>query len=205
MTPLQHFACAITQARKVFQADRCVTAWLVFYEATQLAYLNLLEDMPQVKEIDDFWRYVQNMPTTEWLPIIEAEVARVTRRRSLCDDCDAAEVTWPERLCPRCKKTRRLNTYRKAKERVRIRQSMRKCPRCNIEPLTRHQKICGTCRANARGERNRRYQKSLKEHKLRRLQDDFTRGALSTVPSSQLATMAPKNVEQEGVLVGGVK
>jgi len=204
MTPLQHFACAITQACKMFQANRGIAAWLVFHETKQLAYFKLIEAVPQAKEIDDFWRYIQNMPTTEWLPIIEAEIRRITCRKSLCHDCGAVDIVWPEHLCIECKKTRRLNTYRKAKERARIRQSMRKCPRCNIEPLTRHQRNCGTCRANARRERNRRYQKSLKERKLRRLQDKFTTEALSTLPSSRLSTRAPKNVEQEGVLAGGV-
>ena len=205
MTPLQHFACAITQARKGFQADRRVTAWLVFYEATQLAYLKLVEAVPQVREIEDFWRYVQNMPASEWLPIIEAEVARITRERSVCHDCGAAKIIWPERLCSECKKTRRLNAYRKAKERTRAKQQARKCSVCQVQPVANRQRVCVDCQKQNRKKRNQRYQKSLKERILRRLQDKFTTEALSTVPSSQLATRAPKNVEQEGVLVGGVK
>ena len=204
MTPLQHFACAITQARKVFQADRCVTAWVVFYEATQLAYLNLLEDMPQVKEIDDFWRYVQNMPVAKWVPIIDAEIGRITRRKSLCHDCGAVAISWPERLCPECKKTRRLETYRKAKERTHIKQRTRKCPRCKIEPLDCRQKVCRTCRANARRERNRRYQKSLKERKVRRVQPEFTSEGTSTDPISQPVTLSVQSVAPEAVLAGGV-
>ena len=205
MTPLQGFACAITQARKVFQADRCVTAWLVFYEATQLAYLNLLEDMPQVKEIEDFWRYVQNMPASEWLPIIEAEVARITRGRSVCHDCGAAKIIWPERLCSECKKTRRLNAYRKAKEQMRAKQQARKCSVCQVQPVANRQRVCVDCQKQNRKKRNLRYREALKEAAIRRVHADFAREALSTIPTFQVAIRAPKNVEQEGVLVGGVK
>lgn len=204
MTPLQRFAKAVTHARKLFQADRSVCAWLTFYETKQTAHNELAATLPQVKEIPDFWRYVQNMPAAQWLPIIEAEVARITRRRLLCHDCGAAEITWPERLCPECKKTRRLNAYRKAKERTRARQQMRKCSVCQVQPVANCQRVCVDCQKQNRKKRNQRYQKSLKEHKLRRLQDDLARETLSTIPTSQLPTLLAGNVEQEGVLAGGV-
>jgi len=38
MTPLQRFARAVTEARKLFDADRNMSAWLAFYEAKQAAY-----------------------------------------------------------------------------------------------------------------------------------------------------------------------
>jgi hypothetical protein len=130
MTSLQRFANAVTHARNLFHADRGVRAWLVFYEAKQAAYSELVAALPQLEEIRDFWRYVQNMPVAKWMPIIETEVERITRKRSLCHDCGAAEITWPERRCVQCRKERRLDTYRKAKDRARVRQEARKCPVC---------------------------------------------------------------------------
>ena len=145
------------------------------------------------------------MPAAKWLPIIETEVGRITRRRSLCHDCGAVEISWPERLCSECKNARRLETYRKAKERAYIKQRTRKCPRCRTEPLDRRQKVCRTCKATARRDRNRRYQKCLKERKLRRVQPEFTREGTSTIPSFQLATQTAGNVEQQRVLAGGAR
>jgi hypothetical protein len=200
MTPLQDFADTMMKVRKKFNADRDRAAWLVFYETKQSAYAKLVGALPQLKEIQDFWRYVQSMRATEWLPIIEAEVARITRSKSLCHDCGAVEINWPERRCAQCKRARRLDTYRKAKERARVKQRMRKCPRCKAEPLNARQRVCFSCQANARRGRNRRYQKSLKHRKLRRVQAEFTREATSTVPAFQPATLLAKNVEREGVL-----
>jgi hypothetical protein len=97
MTPLQDFARIVTEARKVFDADRNMDAWLVFYDAKQTAYAKLVAALPLVKEIEDFWRYVQNMAPAAWLPIVEREVARITRSKCLCRGCGAVAVTWPER------------------------------------------------------------------------------------------------------------
>ena len=204
MTPLQDFADTIMKARKAFNADGGIAVWLVFYETKQSAYTKLEGALPQLKEIQDFWRYVQSMQAAEWLPIVETEVARITRRRSLCHDCGAAEITWREHRCVQCRKARRLDTYRKAKDRARVRQEARKCPVCNVALLNPRQRVCPTCQANARRERNRRYQKSLKEGKLRRVQPDFTTGGGSTVPLSHPATLLTQNVERKGVLAGGV-
>ena len=197
MTPLQEFADTIMKARKAFNADRDIAAWLVFHEAKQSAYAKLVGALPQVREIQDLWRYVQNMMVAEWLPIIEAEVAQITRSRSVCHDCGAAKIAWPERRCVQCRKERRLDTYRKAKDRARVRREMRKCPVCNVVLLNPRQRVCPTCQANARRERNRRYQKCLKERKLRRVQPDFTTGGGSTVPLSQAAIKLAQNVERK--------
>jgi hypothetical protein len=205
MTPIQEFAHTMVKARRAFTAERRTSAWLAFYEAKQSAYAKVLAALPQVKEIQDFWRYVQNMPAAKWLPIVEAQIKEITRRRSLCHDCRAVKINWPERLCSECKNARRLETYRKAKERARIKQRTRKCPRCKIEPLKQRQKICRTCQAKARCERNRRHQKSLKERRLRRVQAEFTREGGSTILISQPVTMSVQSVESEAVLEGGLK
>ena len=42
MTPLQTFAQTVTEARKMFDASRDTAAWLVFYEAKQIAYAKLV-------------------------------------------------------------------------------------------------------------------------------------------------------------------
>ena len=76
MRPLQCFAEAVTEARKVFDAGRDAAAWLVFYEAKQTAYAKVVSALPQVEAIEDFWRFVQNTAPAAWLPIIEREVQR---------------------------------------------------------------------------------------------------------------------------------
>jgi len=202
--PLQEFRKTFEEARNAFNDGRGITAWLVFYETKQSVYAKLVGALPEVKEIQDFWRYVQNMIAAEWLPIIEAEVARIRRIRSICHDCGAAEITWPERRCVQCRKARRLDTYRKAKDRACFRREARKCPVCNVALLNPRQRVCPNCQANGRRERNRRYQKSLKDRKLRRLQPDSTTGGGSTVPLSKPATMLAQNVERKSVLAGGV-
>jgi hypothetical protein len=205
MTPLLAFAKSITDAQRQFVPGDC-SSWLAFYEAKQTAYGELLRAQPEVRAIEDegFWRCMQNMPLAEWLPTIDAKVERIIRRRSLCHDCGAIKISWPKHLCPECKKARRLETYRKAKERARIKQRTRKCPRCKIEPLDYRQKICRRCRANARRQRNRRYQKSLKERKARRVQPEFTSEGTSTIPISQPVTLSVQSVAPEAVLAGGV-
>jgi hypothetical protein len=206
---LRKFAKAVTEARKVFAAAGGVgaaggvRAWLVFYDAKQAAYAKLVVALPQVAAIPDFWRYVQNMPVAQWLPVIEAQVAQISRSRSWCRACGAVEVTWPSRRCAQCQKARRRQTYRNAKQRKRIKEEMRKCGACQIEPLGPRQRVCFNCKSNARRERNRRYQKSLKERNLRRVQPDFTREDLSTLPGCRVSTPPAPNVEREAVLVSG--
>ena len=206
---LREFAKTVTEARKLFEvvggvgAAGGVRAWLVFYEAKQAAYSDLVDAVPQVPAIRDFWRYVQNMPVMQWLPIIEAEVQHILLTRPYCRDCGAVEVTWPSRRCAQCQKVRRRETDRNAKRRKRIKEEMRKCEACHVEPLGRRQRVCFKCKANARRERNRRYQKSLKEGNLRRVQADFTRENLSTLPACRVSTPSAPNVECEAVLTPG--
>ena len=90
MTPLQPFAQTVTAIRKVFDASRDTAAWLVFYEAKQVAYDKLVAALPQIKEIEDFWHYVQNIAPAAWLPIIEDEILRITQCKHLCGYCVAS-------------------------------------------------------------------------------------------------------------------
>ena len=115
MTPLQEFGNTIMKARKAFNADRGIGAWLVFHETKQSTHAKLMGALPQLKEIQDFWRYVQSMRVAEWLPVIEAQLVRITRWRSLCHDCGAAKISWPDRRCVHCRKARRLDTYVQSK------------------------------------------------------------------------------------------
>lgn len=163
MTPLQDFAQAVTEARNAFDANRDVAAWLAFYEAKQTAYAKLVTALPQVEAIEDFWRYVQNMAPAEWLPIIESEILRITHSEHLCRDCGTVAVTWRKRRCARCLKARRIESYQKAKQRARVKQRMRKCPVCMVEPLNPCCRVCLPCQKASRRARNQRYQKSLKD------------------------------------------
>jgi hypothetical protein len=181
MTPLQDFARTVTEARKVFDADRDMIAWLMFYEAKQTAYAKLVATLPQVKEIEDFWRYVQNRPSVAWLPIIEGEITRITKSRCLCARCQQVKVSWPERFCDECRKVRRSEAVIKSRQTRKLKEQMRKCPICKAAPLEPRQRKCANCKQSARRDRNRRYQKSLKESEIRRLQPNLTREAMLTI------------------------
>jgi hypothetical protein len=181
VTPLQTFGQSVTEARKVFDADRNMIAWLVFYEAKQTAYAKLVTVLPQVKEIEDFWRYVQNMPPVAWRPIIEGEAASITKSRCLCARCQKVKVSWPERFCDECRKIRRSEAAIKSRQTRKLKEQTRKCPICHLTPLHRRQRKCADCKQSARRDRNRRYQKSLEESEIRRLQPNLTREAMLTV------------------------
>lgn len=201
---LRTFANAITEARSVFETSKAgMTAWLVFYEAKQSAYAQLVAAVPHIAEIRDFWRYIQNMPVTQWQPVIEAQIEQMMRNRSSCEQCGAAEVIWPTRRCPACQEATRRETYRKSKQRARLRKRQRKCPVCGIEPLVPRQRVCLRCQDNRRRGRNQRYQKSLKQRNLRRVQPDFTREEMSTVSSPRPFTQLGASVEREAVLTTG--
>jgi hypothetical protein len=181
MTPLQTFAQAVTEARKLFDADRDTAAWLVFYEAKQVAYAKLVAALPQVEEIEDFWRHVQNMSSVAWLPIIHGEITRITKSRCLCARCQEVKVSWPERFCDACRKVRRSEATIKSRQTRKLKEQMRKCPICYSTPLQAKERKCADCKQSARRDRNRRYQKSLKESEIRRLQPNLTREAMLTV------------------------
>jgi hypothetical protein len=181
MTPLQEFARTVTEARKVFDADRDMVAWLVFYEAKQMAYAKLVAVLPHVKDVEDFWRYVQNMAPVAWLPIIEREISLITKSRCLCARCQKVKVSWPERFCDECRKVRRSEAVTKSRLTRKLKDQMRKCPICHTTTLQPRQRKCTDCKKSARRDRNRRYQKSLKESKIRRVQLNFTREAMLTV------------------------
>jgi hypothetical protein len=200
---LRDFAHEVTTARKVFDARRNAPAWLVFYELKQSAYAKLAAALPQVTDIGDFWRYVQNMGPAAWLPIIEREILRITHSKHLCRDCGAVAVTWPERRCAPCQKARRLESYQKAKQRARVKQRMRKCPVCKVEPLNPRCRVCLSCQKASRRARNQRYQKSLKDGSVRRVQPKFTREGMSTVTRNHITTQPRQTVDSEGVLTAG--
>jgi hypothetical protein len=181
MTPLQTFARAVTKARKVFDADRNMVAWLIFYEAKQTAFAKLVAALPQVKEVENFWRYVQNMNPLVWLPIVDCEIIRVTKRRCLCARCQDVTVCWPERFCDECRKIRRSEAVTKSRLTRKLKEQMRKCPICHTTPLQARQRKCADCKQSARRNRNKRYQKSLKESEIRRVQPNLTREAMLTV------------------------
>jgi len=202
MTPLQDFAYTVAQARRLFEADRSTSAWLLLYETKQAAYEKLVAALPQVKAIEDFWRYVQSMAPAVWLPLIEREVMRITHSEHFCRDCGVVALRWPERRCAQCRKARRRESYREAKQRARLKRRMRKCPVCKVEGLNPRQRVYLRCQASARRERNRRHQKSLKERKIRRVQSDFTREGNSTISASPIFTLSKQNVDSEGVLMG---
>ena len=189
MTPLQAFAQAMMEAHKVFDADHSMAGWVVFYEAKQTAFAKLVAALPQVKEVEDFWRYVQNTASTAWLRIVEGEINSVTKSRCLCQRCQKVNVSWPKRFCDECRKVRRSEAATKARHTRKLKEQMRKCPICLTTPLQPRRRKCADCKESARRDRNRRYQKSLKESEIRRLQPNLTREEMLTVgETDQLAS-----------------
>jgi hypothetical protein len=178
--PLLAFAKSIADAKRKFIPGDC-SSWLRFYEAKQTAYAKLAAVLPQIKEIEDFWRYVQNMPSIVWLPILEGEITRITKSRCLCARCQEVKVTWPERFCNECRKIRRSEAAIKSRQTRKLKEQMCKCPICKTERLQPRQRKCEECKQAARRDRNRRYQKSLKESEIRRVQPNLTREAMLTV------------------------
>jgi hypothetical protein len=181
MTPLQTFAQAVTKAREAFDADRSMAAWLVFCEAKWGAYTKLAAALPRVTEVENFWRYVQSMPSIAWLPIIDGEITSITNSRCICAHCQKVKVSFPERFCDKCRKIRRSEAATKARRTRKAKAQVRKCPICKITPLQLRQQKCLDCKQSARRDRNKRYQKSLKEPEIRRVQPDLTREAMLTV------------------------
>jgi hypothetical protein len=158
--------------------------------------------LAQVAAIEDFWRYTQNMPPTAWLPIMESEILRITHRKHFCRDCGAVAITRPERRCTQCQKARRLETYQRAKQRARVKQRMRKCPLCKVETLNLRCRVCLSCQKASRRARNQRYQKSLKDRSVRRVQPNFTSEEMSTVTGNRMTSQPLETVDSEGVLAG---
>jgi hypothetical protein len=181
MTPLQTFGQTVTEARRAFDADCNMAAWLVFYEAKQTGFTKLVAALPQVKEVEDFWRYVQNMAPPVWLPIVEGKITRITKGRCFCSRCQKVKVSWPERFCDECRKIRRSEAATKSRITRKLKEQMRKCPIYQTTPLQPTQRKCADCKQASRRDRNRRYQKSLKDPEIRRLQPNLTRGAMLTV------------------------
>jgi hypothetical protein len=200
MTPLQAFTQAMTEARKVFDANHSAAAWLVFYEAKQTAFAKFVEALPQVKEVEDFWRYVQNMASTAWLPRVEGEINNVTKSRCLCQRCQEVKVSWPQRFCDECRKVRRSEAATKARHTRKLKEQMRKCSICLTTPLQPRQRKCADCKESTRRDRNRRYQQSLKESQIRRLQPNLTREAMLTVGETDQLGSPYSTVNSEGVL-----
>ena len=153
----------------------------MFYEAKEAAYTKLVAALPQVKAIDDFWRCAQNMPSAKWLPIIEGEIAHITKNRCLCARCQTVKVSWPVRFCEECRKIRRSEAAIKSQQTRKLKEHMRKCPICLTTALQPRQRKCADCKQSARRDRNRRYQKCLKESKIRRVRPNIARETTLTV------------------------
>jgi hypothetical protein len=200
MTPVQRFARAVTEARRVFDTGRNYTAWLAFYEAKQAAYSALLTASPQIREIEDFWRYVQETPASKWLPIIEAEVERITH--SKCADCGVS-LRWPEKRCAVCRKARRLRTYRQTKEHKKAVETARKCPHCGVSPLPYRGRSCKPCQRKCAAERAKAFRKRRKDAQRNGFSCDPTRGEDSTKACSRIFRHQLRAVEREGVTLAG--
>ena len=188
--PLQDFAQTVTKARRAFDANRSMAAWLVFYEAKQAAYAKLVAALPQVADIEDFWRYVQNMSAATWLPMLEREADRISQSARKCRDC-AAPVVWPGRRCISCRLVRRRRICQLAQERARIKQRMRKCPACRVAPLLPRRRKCAPCLKASRARRKQRYKKSLKDGSGVRVQPKFTREEMSSSSQNSIKKAGP--------------
>ena len=147
--PLLAFAQSIADAQRQFIPGNC-SSWLAFYEAKQAAYSKLLRAQSEVRAIEDFWRYVQNMPAARWLLILAREIKRI-RASWICQDCSAPMEKAG--TCPKCLTARRLESLRIFRERQR--ETVRRCPDCGAK-LGMRQRFCQPCRTSRRRESKRR-------------------------------------------------
>src|SRR5262249_9128761 len=150
--PLLAFAKHIADAQRQFVPGDC-SSWVAFYEAKQAAYGELVRALPEVHEIADFWRYVQNIPAAQWLPILEREIKRI-RASWICRDCRAPMEKAG--ICPKCLKAGRLESLRIYREQRREKaRSVRRCPDCGTK-LAMRQRFCQPCTTSRRRESKRR-------------------------------------------------
>jgi hypothetical protein len=96
---------------------------------------------------------VQNIPTAQWLPILEREIKRI-RASWACRDCRSPMERAG--ICPKCLKARRLESLRIYRQRRReIVRSVRACPDCGAK-LGMRQRFCRPCATSKRRESKRR-------------------------------------------------
>jgi hypothetical protein len=150
--PLLAFAKSIADGQRQFIPGNC-SSWLAFYEAKRAAYGELLRAQPEVRAIEDFWRYVQNTPAAQWLPILEREIKRI-RASWVCRDCRVPMEKAG--TCPKCLKARRLESLRTYRELQRERAGrVRRCPGCGTK-LGMRRRFCQPCATSRRRESKRR-------------------------------------------------
>ncbi len=105
---LGNFATTVEEARKAFQAcsgaDLDIAAWLVYYEAKEAAYQDLLQKVPPLRDIPDFWRLAQNSSSVTWIPVIEREIKKILSS-AVC--ACGAKLKWPKTICLKCSKENR--------------------------------------------------------------------------------------------------
>src|SRR4029450_2893312 len=80
MSPLEAFAAAIDKARRTFSPEQGCSGWLVFQDAKQAAYTKLMEAIPEVEGIVDFWRFVQNIETSQIAAFLRSELAKLKKQ-----------------------------------------------------------------------------------------------------------------------------
>jgi hypothetical protein len=191
--PLQDFAQAVAVARRAFEANPGITTeWLAYYEAKQAAYAKLVAAIPQIEHVEDFWRYVQSVPASGWLPIIERELKRIIGHH--CRDCPAP-VPITRTLCDECRKAARAESLRQAQARKREEDKLPRCPECGTNPILAGQRKCEACRREARRNRNARHRKCLKELKVRRVEADFPLVSPVITPSKRIKLHPPSTVD----------
>lgn len=93
--------------------------WLAYYEAKIAAYEELCYKIPQVKQIPDFWRWVQSSEAIDWVPWAEREIKKITNTA----ECSCGvKLEWPQKCCDKCRKEKKI----KAKVAKKSRKALKK-------------------------------------------------------------------------------
>lgn len=127
---LGNFATRVAKARLTFENGRGYPSeWLVFYDEKQSAYDVLCEKVPQIKEIPDFWRWVQNSASLDWITWTEREILRIVKSAQ----CSCGiKLKWPQKTCEKCSKLRQ--------EKAKLAKKSRKAVNRRVKALSRAKK-----------------------------------------------------------------
>lgn len=108
--------------------DQTLVGWLIYHEAKQQAYEELVEQLNEIAYIEGFWRIVSGGGDWE-LRLLEA--IKALHKGTPCRSCGAAKVKWPDRNCETCiaAKRHKLEATKESRKALRKRKRLKTKPK----------------------------------------------------------------------------